>query len=394
MILSYFRHPKLPCFGKLQKRLFHSSIPLAQLNTGIDLLHQPDQNSNHSEMSPTIHILGVGNIGKLCAHSLATKPQPPPLTLLLHRPQLFHMRKHKETKIGIYYEGAWHEEGHYDTELIFSRVTGHQNPSKTISNLIVTTKAHKIVEALSSIKFRLTATSTVLFIHNGMGVIEDVNKFVFPDAQDRPHYLFGIASHGVYRSSPFAAVLAGHGNVTIGNPEIDKEKSPASSYLLQQVVDSELLQASEVPWDEFRLLQLQKLAVNAVINPLTALHDCINGKIVQSLILADMGNIFDDLVSEISRVFCSLPELEAISGLKERFSTETLRNIVLDVASVTASNRSSMLQDISNGRKTEIQSINGYIVKRANKLGIPCPMNEKMVADIRQKSRDRNLQIN
>ncbi|KAG4025909.1 hypothetical protein MFRU_048g00210 [Monilinia fructicola] len=333
-------------------------------------------------MDPKIHILGLGNLGKLCAHSIATKPNPPPLTLLLHRPHLYHMTQSKGPSIKIHHDGTWHGDGHYDSELISEGGNHESSHINNISNLIVTTKAHKTVDALSMIKHRLSPTSTVLFIHNGMGVIEDLNTYVFPNAQDRPHYLFGVASHGVYQTGPFEAVLAGHGSITIGNPEIDEGESLNSTYLLHQVVNSDLLRASEVPWDEFRLLQLQKLAVNAVINPLTALSHCLNGMIVESSTRGDIGVLFEGLVSEINQVFCSLPELQKIPHLKERFSTKNLQSSILTVASATAQNRSSMLQDVSNGRETEILSINGYIVKRAEELGIECPINRKMIMDI------------
>ncbi|APA10108.1 hypothetical protein SS1G_07507 [Sclerotinia sclerotiorum 1980 UF-70] len=342
-------------------------------------------------MDPTIHILGLGNLGKLFAHSLATKPEPPPVTLLFHRHSLYHKAKALGPKIKIYHDGVWLGGGHYDIELCQD---GNKNRSdtKVISNLIVTTKSHKMAEALEMIKHRLSRMSTVLFVHNGIGVVEEVNKLVFPDFKDRPRYLFGIASHGVSQQTPLTAVLAGHGFVTIGNPEMDKEGSPVKSHLLRQVIDSKLLRASEVPWDEFRLLQLQKLAVNAVINPLTALNNCLNGMIMESSMIGDIGDLFGGLVSEISQVICSLPELQGIPGLEERFSIETLRNIILDVALATAGNRSSMLQDVSNGRETEIAYINGYIVGRGKELGIECPVNRRMVTDILEAVSKQKLQ--
>ncbi|CAD6447563.1 311121b2-c101-41d6-93c8-26adf7943c39 [Sclerotinia trifoliorum] len=343
-------------------------------------------------MGPTIHILGLGNLGKLFAHSLATKPKPPPVTLLLHRLPLYHMAKAQGPKIKIYQDGVWYGDGRYDVEFIPQGGNKNHSDTKVISNLIVTTKSHKMAEALGTIKHRLSRMSTVLFIHNGMGVVEEVNKLVFPNVKDRPHYLFGIASHGVSQHTPFTAILAGHGFVTIGNPEMDKEKHPVKSYLLRQVIDSKLLRASEVPWDEFRLLQLQKLAVNAVINPLTALNNCLNGMVVESSMSGDIGNLFGGLVSEISQVLCSLPELQGIPGLKERFSIESLRNIIHDVVSATAQNRSSMLQDVSNGRETEISYINGYIVERGKELGIECPVNRRMVTNILDAVSKQKLQ--
>lgn len=381
MFLSYARKSKPSCSKTIQRCFFHSSISFTQQK--IDLQHIPSQNANHSKMDPTIHILGLGNLGKLVAHSLATKSKPPPITLLFHRPNVYNIAKAEGPKIKIYHDGAWHGDGHYDAELISEHFHESSPDTKDISNLIVTTKSHTTAKALDAVKHRLTPMSTILFIHNGMGVVEEVNEMIFPRPKDRPHYLFGIASHGVSQQTAFTAVLAGHGSLTIGNPEIDKEKSLVSDYLLRQIVGSELLRASEVSWEEFKLHQLQKLAVNAIINPLTAINCCLNGMIAPRSkgpsILEKDEDLFESLLSEISEVFCSLPELQAIPGLKERFSIENLRNAVFDVASATAQNRSSMLQDVCNGRETEIRYINGYIVRRARELGIRAPMNDLMV---------------
>jgi 2-dehydropantoate 2-reductase len=54
-------------------------------------------------------------------------------------------------------------------------------------------------------------------------------------------------------------------------------------------------------------------------------------------------------------------------------------NIVLDVAEKTAKNTSSMLQDVRAGRTTEIDYINGYIIRRGRELGIECINNKRLV---------------
>ena len=56
---------------------------------------------------------------------------------------------------------------------------------------------------------------------------------------------------------------------------------------------------------------------------------------------------------------------------------------VYEVASATAMNRSSMLQDVERGRKTEIDSLNGAIVKLAKSLGLKVPVNDVLTAAIR-----------
>ena len=53
------------------------------------------------------------------------------------------------------------------------------------------------------------------------------------------------------------------------------------------------------------------------------------------------------------------------------------------VAKATSDNKSSMLQDLEKGRRTEIDAINGELIARAHAHGIPCPANELLVNLIR-----------
>ena len=52
--------------------------------------------------------------------------------------------------------------------------------------------------------------------------------------------------------------------------------------------------------------------------------------------------------------------------------------LVFSVAEKTAANTSSMLQDVLRGRRTEIEAINGYLVRQAEKHGIAVPVNEAL----------------
>jgi 2-dehydropantoate 2-reductase len=90
------------------------------------------------------------------------------------------------------------------------------------------------------------------------------------------------------------------------------------------------------------------------------------------------------LLAEASHVIQSLPELRDDPEIASRFSTQNLETIVLDVAEKTAQNTSSMLQDVRAGRATEIDYINGYIVKRGKEQGVECNMNEKLIQLVKE----------
>ena len=62
---------------------------------------------------------------------------------------------------------------------------------------------------------------------------------------------------------------------------------------------------------------------------------------------------------------------------------------VYDVARATAMNRSSMLQDVERGRRTEIDALNGAVVRLAKGLDVNVPMNEALTAAVRALERTR-----
>lgn len=328
-----------------------------------------------------IHVLGLGNLGRLFAHELAIQPSPPPITLLLHRPGLLEEWDEARRKIEITTEGVVSSSSNYDVEL----VSRQPRQDEIIENLIVATKTLNTVKALSSIKHRLTYNSTVLFTQNGMGTMEEVTNALFPYASSRPHYLASVTSHGVYTLRPFRSVHAGLANVTIGRAlfpgQLDTNHSSKSKYLIDRIVNSPGLAAKEVDPKELTRLQLEKLVINAMINPLTVIFDCKNGE------LFDRGSIVHLmrlLLAEASQVIASLPELHDDPETASRFSTQKLQSIVLNVVEKTAKNTSSMLQDRRAGRPTEIDYINGYIVKRGKELGVECKVNEKLIELVKE----------
>jgi len=64
-----------------------------------------------------------------------------------------------------------------------------------------------------------------------------------------------------------------------------------------------------------------------------------------------------------------------------------LESFVQKVAQQTANNHSSMLRDLLQKRKTEIDYINGYLVSQAEKLGLEVPVNRTLLRLVRLKER-------
>jgi 2-dehydropantoate 2-reductase len=81
------------------------------------------------------------------------------------------------------------------------------------------------------------------------------------------------------------------------------------------------------------------------------------------------------LLAEISLVLRSLPEFEGVPNVRMRFCPKRLEALVVSVAAKTAQNSNSMREDVRKGRVTEVEYINGYVVKRGEEMGVKCVLN-------------------
>ena len=272
-----------------------------------------------------------------------------------------------------------------------------------INHLIVTTKAHQTVKSLLPLKHRLSRDSTIVFLQNGCGTVEEVNDAVFPHVLERPNYMIGINSHGIYATGPSSAVHAGHGVIYLGILPRDDQEPPkrprfrklsiedegdevefveTSRYLLHSLTHLPILAAVPVPPSTLVLHQFDKLAVNCVVNPLTVLLDAPNGSILQNHQLSRTMRL---LLFEISAIFRRLPEVEGIPNIDLRFSPDRLEHLVVNVAQKTSQNISSMLQDVRRGVETEIDYLNGWVVRRGESVGVKAVVNYSMVGLIKGK---------
>lgn len=226
-----------------------------------------------------------------------------------------------------------------------------------------------------------------------IGVVEQVSEEIFPDYKSRPNYVASILSHGLASVSAFSSIHAGLGAVIVGvlprGQPVDAQKDRSDSitldepsrYLIQQTLDTPALVAKEVSTTEVIQAQMEKLIMNAMINPLTVIFDRRNGKLFGYSKILSLMRL---LLCEASLVLRALPELQKSSGWASRFSPERLEGLVMDIAEINANNRSSMLQDVQVGKETEIDYINGYIIRRGEQFGIDCLHNRTLVKMVKE----------
>ena len=201
--------------------------------------------------------------------------------------------------------------------------------------IILSTKAVDNENSIKKIKNKIKKNNVILCLQNGLGS-EDIVKGIVDCTVIR-----GITTAGTTFLQPGKIMCSNIGNIFI-------EKSNVSEKI------SEVFNKSGLPTEIDKNIKeriWKKLIANCVMNPLTAIFKAENGKLLKCKDLIKL--IIDELVI--------VAEKENI-----KFNNEKIFTMVMGIIQESAENKSSMLQDILKGKKTEIDFLNGKIGKRPN----------------------------
>ena len=230
--------------------------------------------------------------------------------------------------------------------------------------LVMPLKVHQLEDAARQWQDRLDQATPVLLVHNGMGGLESVRRHL----PYQPVYQ-ATTSHGVYKPTLEEARHSGFGRTIFGEAPDNVNLNDTQLQIVFETI-SRCLQP--VTWhpDITEALWL-KLVVNAVINPLTSLHDVPNGALAE--------HRFQPTIKHICQEMAALMQSEGMM-----FEPQLLADQVRHVIDATAQNYSSMHQDIKHRRRTEIDAINGFIVEQAQKKGIDVSVNAILYEKIKK----------
>ena len=231
---------------------------------------------------------------------------------------------------------------------------------KSSDAVIICLKACMLDTALTKIHQQIPEHIPIIFSHNGMGTNETIHQYV----SNHP-LLFASTSQACLRLSPSQFIHTGHGKSYLG--ALNSRGADFSVF-------ATIFHTALPDWhwhNEIAQIQWEKLAVNALINPLTAIHNCNNGRILHS-------DFREHLI-------CLSQEIEKIAKAEQiNLQAEHISKRVLDVAEKTKANFSSMHQDIVHLRQTEIEFISGYLLKMAKKHQIQLPHHAILYQKIKQ----------
>ena len=217
-----------------------------------------------------------------------------------------------------------------------------------IKHALVLVKAWQTERVADQLKECLSDAGLVVTLQNGLG-----NREKLAQSLGLGRVALGTTTTG--------ATLLGPGLVRAGGEGIISIERHQALGPIEEALKSAKFNVNVV--DDAQSLIWGKLVINTAINPLTALLRLPNGKLLESLSAREMmGALATETaqVAEAERIH--LPFSDPIAAVEE-------------VASKTAANHSSMLQDVLRGAPTEIDAICGAVVKAAQKHHLNTPAN-------------------
>lgn len=253
-------------------------------------------------------------------------------------------------------------------------------------------KAEQIAAASSPTKTTPT-TVTVLTLQNGMGNFETLQQVIAETSETpktplepspsssttptttsttqtnplesnyehyRVHFIQGVTEHGARIIAPGRVRHTGRGSTTLVGDLSNPVNKMVADLLNQCGMPTSIHEdATSVIWG--------KLVLNAAINPITALLGLQNGQILTNAYARKMAQ---RAVTEAEKVATAL-------GVALPYPNAWTK--VQSLAYSTATNKSSMLMDMERGEETEINAINGVIVREGQKLGVDVEFNKQLV---------------
>lgn len=294
-----------------------------------------------------IVVVGAGAMGSLFAAFLAKSKE-----------EVWLLEKNKENAAKINASG-----------ISLEGVSGSwQAKVKTTTNIADIGKADLVLLCVKSFNTKSAVEQTkpilgqntkILTLQNGIGNVEIISEIAGEDK-----VIAGVTNQGATLIAAGKIRHAGHGETIIG--AIDG-KTPVELRAIREVLNKVGLETKMSR--DIKSLIWSKLIINVGINALTAITRLPNGKLPE---YEGTRRILRDAVTEAARI-------AKRKRVKLIFDDPLAK--VETVCEGTSANLSSMLQDVLRKKRTEIDFINGVIVRLGQEMGISVPTN-KLLLDL------------
>lgn len=231
-----------------------------------------------------------------------------------------------------------------------------------INLVLLFTKAFQSLNAMASIAHAIDSNTHVLSLQNGLGNAEAIATQVPLDRT-----WIGVSMMPVDKIAPGIVACNAQGNSFFGNADNQNDQpiahSISAAFKPTGINITQVLNVHERIWE--------KVAFNAGMNALAALSHGRPGTIGEAVGAKSLAQNVAKEVAVVSDAHGINIDLQNVFNMIELSCSKHGDHIT------------SMLQDLLSKRQTEVEALNGAVVKLAEQVGVPVPLNETLATLVR-----------
>jgi 2-dehydropantoate 2-reductase len=299
---------------------------------------------------PRIAVLGAGAVGCYFGGMLARAGAP---VTLIGRPQ------HVEvvTRNGLFFDGL-----HFQQHIPVSAST-EVSAARDAEIVLFCVKTLDTEEAAKSLLPHLASSAAVISLQNGVDNVERIRAAAKIDA------IAAVVYVAAAMTSPGGVKHSGRGDLILGDLPGRGEEDGNRQRQLESIAS--LFERAGVPCHVSENVEGElwaKMIINCTYNAISALgraryHRAGGNPWTREVMI----KVVEEAVAVAHAAGVRLPDVNMV---------ET----VLEISKTMANATSSTAQDLARGKRTEIDSLNGYLVRRGAELGIATPVNQTLHA--------------
>lgn len=312
-----------------------------------------------------ILVVGLGALGTV--YSCLLKSKGHHVTALVREPMVKLIQEQ-----GVRVTGIWGEH-HLKLDEVIADAAVVKD--REIDLILLTVKSFDTDSVARQIQHWVSPSTYVVLLQNGYGNFETARQHIPAGQLIQGRVMFGAETLG----SGSTKVTAFGDDVIIGSPnnQIDQQvlEDIAAVFSNAGISTRASGEVMKYLWG--------KIIYNSALNPLCAIFAVNYGKVAEA---EESRVLLVDIVREIFNFLL-------VSGQATFWpdATAYLKDLFEKVIPVTAAHHASMLQDIQKGKKTEIDALNGAIVRLGHHYGLKMPTNEMITMIIKAKERFNTL---
>lgn len=303
----------------------------------------------------------------------------------------------------------------------------HEDEPTPIDSLIITTRPARTFSTLQHLIPRLSVKSTIVLMHEGLGVYENLVTNLFPNPEARPHFIIANSRHEVWRKDRSHVVHSAVGSInfsivpdpkgrdfeaTMQSPSLPhQDRSLVLRDLADPAHDPQLpqyatlyntvaalnglntLNVNWLPMEQGEIVFRRDLVVRSAIDAVAVWLNCTNGQLLESLearklvykICEEAACVFDAQWYREIVQSGAFPKGSSLPRLPTGLRKKALTKACLHFAESTPHNVAVMLRDLRLGRRTQLRYGLGYLLDLSNAYHVPVPTIRTICAMIRAR---------